>query len=214
MGDQASIREIVHLAKIYYQRQWMFATAGNLSFRSENPTQFWVTASGKNKGNLTENDFVCVEVASASLIKNSPTNDRPTNKPSAETSIHRSIYSHFEGVQSILHVHTLASNLLHFDLSPSEGFRLIKIPNIEMIKAYGIWKEKPNLEMAVFYNFADVNRIAEQISIFFDQNPDYPLPFLLVEEHGPTVWGNSIEDANRHLEATAFLFDVMQESRK
>ncbi len=214
MGDQASIREIVQLAKIYYQRQWMFATAGNLSFRAETSSQFWVTASGKNKGNLTESDFVCVEVASAALIKNSPKNSEPQNKPSAETSIHRSIYHHFNDVQSILHVHTLSSNLLNFNLDPSEGFRLIKIPNIEMIKAYGIWKEKPNLEMAVFYNYGDVAQIAEQISIFFNENPEYPLPFLLVEEHGPTVWGKTIDEANRHLEATAFLFDVMHELRK
>ena len=192
----------------------MFATAGNLSVRSITPSQFWVTASGKNKGNLQEKDFVCLDLESLEMVRNSLAGDNFFNKPSAESSIHRSIYCNFPEVHSVLHVHTLASNLLHFDLLPSEGYRLIPIPNIEIIKAFGIWEEKPNLEMAVFYNFGAVKQIAEQIADFLKKKPDYKLPFVLVEEHGPTVWGNNIDEANRHLEATAFLLDVMKETNR
>jgi len=209
LGDQESKREIVRLAKIYYDRQWMFATAGNLSFRSITPEQFWITASGKNKNSLTDDDFVCIEIASMSLL-----NSKFNNKPSAETSIHRSIYNFFPIANSILHVHTLSSNLLNFNLSKVEKYRLVPIPNIEIIKAFGIWDEKPNLEMAVFYNFGEVNQIAESISQFLIECPNYKLPFVLVEEHGPTVWGPSIDITNRYLEATAFLFDIMKEIRK
>ncbi len=214
MEDQESIGEILNLATSYYHRQWMFATAGNLSFRSQKPNQFWITASGKNKGKLKESDFVCVGIQNSELIKNSFTLDTPSNKPSAETSIHRSIYKFFENVNSVLHVHTLSSNLLNFGISRTEGHRLVPIPNIEIIKAFGIWEEKPNLSMAVVYNFGNVHEIAEQVSFFLDKNPKYELPFILVEEHGPTVWGNSIDEANRHLEATAFLLDVMQKQSK
>jgi methylthioribulose-1-phosphate dehydratase len=212
LGDQELIREIVNLAKVYYHRQWMFATAGNLSVRSQSPSQFWITASGKNKGKLEDKDFVCVEVNTPAVFQNSIIDNVETNKPSAETSIHRSVYRQFPEVNCVLHVHTLSSNLLSYSLKSEEGYRLIQIPNIEIIKAYGIWTEKPNLEMAVFYNYGDVSQIADQIALFFKNSPNYALPFVLVEEHGPTVWGRSIDEANRHLEATAFLFDVMKES--
>ncbi|TGN14627.1 methylthioribulose 1-phosphate dehydratase [Leptospira ilyithenensis] len=204
MGDQSFIGELVRLSQLYYQRQWMFATAGNLSVRSEKKHSFWITASGKHKGELNNNDFVEIDISSESMIS---TTDG--NKPSAETSIHHSIYNHLPDANSILHVHTLESNLLNFQLTPEEGYRLIPIPPVEMIKAFGIWTERPNLQMATFYNFGEVKKIADTISLFLNKHPDYSLPFVLVEEHGPTVWGKTITEANRHLEAVAFLFQVM-----
>lgn len=223
MGDQELIQEIVGLSKVYYNRQWMFATAGNLSIRSvTNPSQIWITASGKDKGNLNLTDFVCVDIFTSEIVKNSlqtlpnesdsPLHNATKNKPSAETSIHQAVYQFSSTISAVLHVHTLSSNLLVYSVSSQEKFKLVDIPNIEIIKAYGIWNENPNLKMAVFYNFGNVKDIAESIQLFFAENPDYMLPFILVEGHGPTVWGNSILEANRHLEATAFLFDVMKES--
>ncbi|GBF51979.1 methylthioribulose-1-phosphate dehydratase [Leptospira ryugenii] len=208
MGDQESKREIARLAKVYYDRQWMFATAGNLSFRSEDRSSFWITASGKNKSRLDERDFVNVEVSSRQLLF-----AEEGQRPSAETSIHQVLYKHVEKANSILHVHTLASNILQYGVSKEETYKMVSLPNIEIIKAFNIWEEKPNLQVVVFYNFTNVNQISESIEQFLISHPQYPLPWVLVEEHGPTVWGNSIEETNKHLEAVAFLLDVMKELR-
>ncbi len=189
----------------------MFATAGNLSFRSEISDNIWITASGKHKGNLSELDFVNIDLKSQAMLASSGGKD---NKPSAETSIHNSIYKRLTSVHSVLHVHTLSSNLLSYLIKAEEKYRLIEIPNIEIIKAYGIWKQTPNLKMAVFFNFLDVSEIAKSIAQFLELTPNYELPFILVEGHGPTVWGSSIQEADRHLEATAFLFDVMRLGQK
>ncbi len=186
----------------------MFATAGNLSVKSNLENSFWITASGKHKGHLTEDDFVRTSISGLELLESSQ-----GNKASAETSIHASIYRFQKKANAALHVHTLDSNLLSFHTTQTERFKLVPIPPIEIIKAFGIWEERPNLQMAVFYNFGNVKQIAESIERFFETHPDYPLPFVLVEEHGPTVWGNSIQDANRHLEAVSFLFQVMTRSK-
>ncbi len=186
----------------------MFATAGNLSVRDPSESGvFWITASGKHKGELGSNDFLPIHVSNGSVQK-----DIDGLKPSAETSIHQSIYSCNPNAHAALHVHTLESNLLDFGLKPDEPVKEVGIPPIEIIKAFGIWDERPKLTMPVFYNFGSVPKIANEIKTYFQTKGLPKVPFLLIEGHGPTVWGDSIMAANRHLEAVSFLFQVMTRS--
>ncbi|TGK49760.1 methylthioribulose 1-phosphate dehydratase [Leptospira bouyouniensis] len=205
MDLMTSLQEITKLSHLYYERQWMYATAGNLSVRDRSSwEQFWITASGKHKGELKETDFVSVSVADGTLVS-----ANEGLKPSAETSIHQVLYSQMPDVGSCLHVHTLDSNLLEFGVEKTEGYRDIPIPPIEMIKAFGIWDEKPSLTMPVFYNHTHVPTIANEIKRYFVTEGIPKVPFLLIEGHGPTVWGKSIAEANKHLEAVHFLLQVM-----
>lgn len=183
----------------------MFATAGNLSTRDPSTKeQFWITASGKHKGELKVTDFVSVSASDGSLVQ-----ANEGLKPSAETSIHQVLYSQMPEVGSCLHVHTIDSNLLEFGVEKAEGYREIPIPPIEIIKAFGIWDEKPNLTMPVFYNHTHVPTIANEIKRYFTVEGIPKVPFLLIEGHGPTVWGKTIAEANKHLEAVHFLLQVM-----
>ncbi|MDF3819593.1 methylthioribulose 1-phosphate dehydratase [Leptospira sp. 96542] len=204
MDPSVSLRELTKLSHLYYERQWMFATAGNLSYREPGSDEFWITASGKHKGELGETDFVSVNVQSGNVISAGV-----GLKPSAETTIHRVVYKHLTSANAALHVHTIESNLLDYSLSPKNDIMEVQVPPIEMIKAFGIWDEKPNLTMPVFYNYGSVPKIADKIESYFETKGAPKLPFLLIEGHGPTVWGNSIAEANRHLEAVSFLFKVM-----
>lgn len=204
MDLSTSFKELTKLSHMYYERQWMFATAGNLSFREPKRDIFWITASGKHKGELKETDFVPILVGEGILAE-----EVEGLKPSAETTIHNSIYKHVPNVYSALHVHTLESNLLNFSLTSDEPVKEVPLPPIEILKAFGIWDEKPNLTMPVFYNYGSVPKIAETISHYFANVGIPKVPFLLIEGHGPTVWGDSISSANRHLEAVSFLFKVM-----
>lgn len=202
MVGPASLQELTELSHVYYERQWMFATAGNVSVRDGG--SFWITASGKHKGKLTPNDFVQMDITTGDW-----TALKPPDKPSLEASIHRAIYEADPKIQAALHVHTLESNLLSYDFPADKTYVEVPIPPIEILKAYGIWEEKPTLTMPVFYNHLDVKKIAEQMRSFFRERGLPRVPFVLVEGHGPTVWGESLEAANRHLEATHFLFQVM-----
>ena len=73
---------------------------GNMSFR--NSRGFVITAGGKDKGKLTQRDFV--QVLNASLDKNKVIAEGE-EQPSSESLTHHNIYSEREDVNAIIHVH-------------------------------------------------------------------------------------------------------------
>ena len=52
---------LIYAATNFYQKGWMVGTAGNLSARLSDGS-FWITASGRPKGQLTSEDFVRVDL--------------------------------------------------------------------------------------------------------------------------------------------------------
>ena len=50
---------LIAAASHFYQLGWMVGTAGNLSARISDGS-FWITASGRHKGQLNSGDFVRV----------------------------------------------------------------------------------------------------------------------------------------------------------
>ncbi|PSF35575.1 methylthioribulose 1-phosphate dehydratase [Aphanothece hegewaldii CCALA 016] len=187
--------ELISSASLFYQQGWMVGTAGNLSARL-NDGSFWITASGKSKGNLQENDFVRMNLEGEVL--ESP---NPQNCPSAETSIHQAIYSLFSKANACYHVHSVEANLMTRYI---EGDNL-PLPPIEMVKGLGIWQENPLVTMPVFKNYLNVPQIAQEIIERF-QNKLPDIPALLILEHGVTVWADSPEKAKNQIEIAEYLF--------
>lgn len=188
--------ELAALGRQFHQRGWMLGTAGNLSCRQADGT-LWVTASGVDKGALTIDDFVRVEL-DGRLV------EAPDGKrASAETCLHQSVYSWSDTVGACLHVHTVASNLVS---------RLwkdrIPLPPIEMIKGLGIWDEMPAVHAEVFDNPANVPLIGEAVTEQF-HIMDPEVPFYVVRDHGITVWGNTLREATNRLECTVYILDYV-----
>lgn len=180
----------------------MFATAGNLSFIDPESGVLWITASGKDKGNLKESDFLALNYSTGAILEDTE------NRPSAETVIHRTIYSRFKNAAACLHVHTPTSCILEFGLSTSKPTIRIQLPNTEIIKAFGNFAEEPNLSVIVVHNFGDVSKIAAEFDkACAEKTPD--VPFFLIENHGITVWGKNVADANKNLEASEFILQVL-----
>lgn len=171
----------------------MLGTSGNLSARS-GPDRFVVTASGCDKGQLTDQDFV--EVTSDGHVLAAGSGRRP----SAETSIHLSIYRRCADVNAALHVHTPDSSLLtQGPTNPS----LLDFTGFEMVKGWGLWEPGAPAGLPIFDNHAHVPRIAADVEAWLKKAPD--VPALLIERHGITAWGVDLASAHRHLEVTEFL---------
>jgi methylthioribulose-1-phosphate dehydratase len=86
-------------------RDWFMGTSGNLAIKvNDEPLEFLVTASGKDKRKRTPEDFLLVDG------EGKPVEDTPL-KPSAETLLHCAIYSGTNAGCS-LHVHTVANNVV------------------------------------------------------------------------------------------------------
>lgn len=194
---------LIAAAGHFYQLGWMVGTAGNLSARMSDGS-FWITASGRNKGQLNSGDFIRVAL-NGTVLETPDLNSRP----SAETSIHQAIYSLFPDAQACYHVHSIEANLVsHF----CEGDSL-PLPPLEMIKGLGVWTENPDVAMPVFANHLEVPRIAKEICDRF-KAASPPISALLIKNHGVTVWASSPQGATNYLEVAEYIFRYIVAARK
>jgi methylthioribulose-1-phosphate dehydratase len=195
------VSTLIEYSRIYYDRGWMVATAGNLSVFDRASGELWITSSGKHKGRLKEEDFICMSIEGKIF-------NETRNKPSAETSIHQVIYSQIPSANAVLHVHTVTSCKLHFGIQKWHSATRFLLPNVEILKAFGDFREEPNFSTIVTFNHGSVLDISRDLENALRERPS-DVPFFLIENHGLTVWGKSVEDANKNLEAAEFILQVM-----
>ncbi|MEH2208678.1 MAG: methylthioribulose 1-phosphate dehydratase [Nostoc sp.] len=189
--------QLIATARYFYQKGWMLGTAGNLSARLTDGS-FWITASGKSKGELLLNDFVLI--APDGKIEGSATQVIP----SAETAIHQLIYHLFPESLACYHIHSIESNLVSRLV---EGDSL-PLPPLEMLKGLGVWQENPCCVMPIFANHLQVAQIAGDIEQRFAVTPPQ-ISALLIRDHGLTVWGCSLEAARNYIELLDYIFRYM-----
>jgi methylthioribulose-1-phosphate dehydratase len=210
--ETLAIREtLAALGARYHRAGWNFGTSGNLSARvtieGASPAEadrVVVTASGRDKSQLGEDDFVEVSLEGELLAAG------PRSRPSAETSIHLAVYRTRPDARVSLHVHTVASTLASPD-KPAAGDhdhpRLV-FTGLELIKGWDLWEQGEKAELPLFPNHHRVPQIASDIEAFYRARPDERVPSLLIASHGITAWGADAFSANRHLEVTEFLCQV------
>lgn len=167
----SEIELLIQYSRQYYSRAWMYATAGNLSIIDREKGEVWITASGRNKSCLTKEDFLPVSLISGFKVSET------TLRPSAETSLHRVIYSEVQEAGSVLHVHTPASAAFYIHLDREHPQDLFVLPNIEMLKAFGDFRENPDFRVLCLYNYGKVEDIAEKLSTFIKSYP-LEVPFF------------------------------------
>lgn len=182
----------------------MAGTAGNLSARADEE-HFWITASGLPKGRLEESDFILARIADSSVAERT----RADQKPSAETSIHAAVYRLFPKARACLHGHSVGACLA--TARPPAKANDLRLPPLEMVKGFDVWQEQPEIDLPVFDNHLDVTRIANDIDARFKKSPP-PISALLVRAHGPTVWGDSLQQAYNRFEILDFLLNYLARS--
>lgn len=199
---------LIAAARQFYQMGWMLGTAGNLSARIST-NNFWITASGGCKNQLTANDFVQMALDNdTGELQLASMESHPQKRPSAETSIHAAIYKLFPDAQACFHVHSIENNLV----SQFTKNDTLPLPNLEMLKGLGVWEENPAVTMPIFTNHLKVSRIADDIYTHF-QTTMPQVPALLIRDHGVTVWADSLEQATNYLEVVEYIFRYMVASK-
>lgn len=186
-----------------YRRGWMHGTAGNLSLRLADGS-FWITASGKAKGSLGDDDFLRLAPGGEVLERG-----REDDRPSAEACLHDAVYRLFPAAGACYHVHTVAANVA----SRLTGDGELALPPIEMLKGLGVAEESPAVAVAVFPNHGRVAAIAAELAARFAAAPPR-LPGFLIRDHGLTVWGAGPEEALHRLELFEFVFACMVAARR
>ncbi|WP_346827105.1 methylthioribulose 1-phosphate dehydratase [Serratia inhibens] len=181
------------------EKGWCPATGGNMSLRLDDQ-RCLVTESGKDKGSLTEADFLLVETA---------TNHVPSGRtPSAETGLHTLIYRLYPQIGAVLHTHSVNATVLS-RVERSDGLLL---QGYEMQKSLG--GQSSHLDsviIPIFDNDQDIPRLAARVAAYAEVTP---LQYgFLVRGHGLYCWGRQVAEARRHLEGLEFLFQCELQRR-
>lgn len=198
--NQLDPREgLVQAAHDFHRRGWMAGTAGNMSVRIDD-SSFWLTASGKPKGRLDSNDFVRMSIDGEMLE-----HVVEGNRPSAESGIHEVIYRLFPDAGACLHVHTVDAYLATRRFTRD---KLLRLPEIEMVKGFNIWEQHPEVDLDVFDNHLEVKKIAEAIERRYSDSPPR-ITALMIRDHGVTVWGADLQAAYNRVEILEFIMSFL-----
>ena len=195
--SSADLSPLISAAESFYRFGWLLGTSGNLSRRVDDDT-FVISASGRDKGALTEADFLTVNLDGEVLSAGDG------DRPSAETAIHRVIYQRLPAVGAVYHVHDPYAALVSRRDGPEKKTTFLRW---EMIKGLDIW-DRDGASIEIFPNHRKVDQIARDIEARIE---GLEVPGVCIEGHGVYAWGTTPEAAKRHVETFAYLFRVSWE---
>lgn len=194
LAFEQAARALAQAGHQLYNLGMVPATSGNFSARLDND-QFAITVSGRHKGRLTDDDIMRVDSAGQSL---------DGRRPSAETGLHIQIYQRLNNVGAVLHPHSIHATLLSKMLTAP-----LLLADYELLKAFkGVTTHASQLTVPIFENDQNIERLAARVDDWLDsQQPQQESVYgYLIRGHGFYTWGDSVEDALRHVEAFDFLF--------
>jgi methylthioribulose-1-phosphate dehydratase len=198
---RATASEVALTACALAARGWAPATAGNFSGRIDE-LHATITVSGRDKGTLTERDFLLVDLQ-GSVIEGD-------GRPSAETPLHLQLYRHDRNIGAVLHTHSLNQTVAGRVLA-HEGS--IRFEGYELLKAFaGIGTHATSVELPVFANTQDMDELAGLVERRLGRGDR--LFGYLIEGHGIYAWGTDLANALRHLDAFDFLLGCEMELRR
>lgn len=222
MPDKSkSLESLVECGKQFYERRWMWGTAGNLSVRLKiDPLEIAITPSGVNKGLLTTKDLIKVKDSPhpALSLKGEGLQRRrrpsPFRKkvvagrmrglvPSAETVIHQAVFRAVPGAGAVFHVHPVFATLISKFYGHPREPRTLPIEWFEMMKGVGV-NEGENAEVMILPNWQDVSLVARDLTHYL-KTSSKALPVVLIYNHGLTGWGTTPEQARNHLEIMEYV---------
>jgi len=190
---QREIEELCATARQCYARGWVPATSGNFSVRSGE--RVYITASGLDKGKLTPEDLLEIDMDGAVL--------GGKGMPSAETSLHLMVYRERLDARAVVHVHTVWNTLVS---GRFEGDGFVALRGYELLKGLaGVATHEHEERVPIIANAQEYALLAEQLKAVLQQNSD--AHGVLLSRHGLYTWGESVAEARRHLEALEFLFE-------
>ena len=175
---------------------WMRGTSGNLSVVVDaDPLRIAVTASGRDKGELTAADAVVVDAAGRGVAPGGP-------KPSAEAAFHARIIE-LTGARAVVHVHHLGA-VIAADRFPAG----VRVEGLEMLKGIGRGAEDDVVTIPVIPNSQDMHELGDRLAKSYEA----ATPAVLIAKHGLYVWGTDLRQARHHTEIVAWVLDYVVQS--
>ncbi|MBI1760032.1 MAG: methylthioribulose 1-phosphate dehydratase [Acidobacteria bacterium] len=180
----------------FYQRGWVLGTSGNFSaVVNGDPLRLLITASGKDKGQLTEQEFILLNEDGA-LVSGA-------GKPSDETPLHLTLVRQ-RGARAVLHTHSVWATLLSDEFAAQGG---LSITGWEMLKGLaGVQSHQHAEWLPILENSQDMTSLAQTLATVLHEQP--AAHGFLLRGHGLYTWGRTLSEARRHVEIFEFLLEV------
>ncbi|MBT6920240.1 MAG: methylthioribulose 1-phosphate dehydratase [Planctomycetaceae bacterium] len=218
-GDTRAALRVI--GREFHSRCWSLGTSSNYSvITRREPIELLITASGKDKSSLTDNDFVSVDAAGNLLNRNSTGKQGNSSRSSAETLLHCLIAECVPDAGAILHTHSVwGTTLSRRALQPNQSLGTLRIEGYEMLKGLeGIKTHESTVDVPVFQNSQDMTELSVRIRKVLQpfsgsESESRPLHGFLLAGHGLYTWGKSLAEARRHIEIFEFLFEVTAQQK-
>jgi methylthioribulose-1-phosphate dehydratase len=197
--------ELQEVGALLYEWGWSFGTSGNYSVvLQRDPLRLLITASGKDKSQLDDEDFVIVDDQGQSV-------EKAPGRPSAETMLHVALARRL-GIGAVLHTHSIWCTLLTDDATSGEG---LTISGFEMLKGLaGVTTHEHREWVRIFDNTQDIPNLAGRVQEYLDNDPaGRHVHGFLIRRHGLYTWGRDLAEARRHVEIFEFLFEILGRKR-
>jgi methylthioribulose-1-phosphate dehydratase len=197
----AVARALADVGRRCYARGWVFGTSGNFSaVVSTQPLRVAITASGRDKRQIRPADVLTVDAAGVGGAGRG----RLSSRPSAETLLHLAI-ARSRKAGAVMHTHSIWGTLLSEAHARDGG---IAVEGYEMLKGLsGVGSHRHREWIPILENDQDMQALAGRVEEALASHP--PAHAILLRRHGLYTWGDSLADAERHLEILEFLFEAI-----
>ncbi len=192
--------ELAAIGRRFYARGWVLGTSGNFSaVVSRKPLRLAITASSLPKGTLRASDILECDEHGKVVGKSK-------GKPSAETLLHVEI-ARRRGAGAVLHTHSVWSTMLSDAWAPAPDASVV-IEGYEMLKGLaGVMSHEHRELIPIVDNDQEMTRLAHRVGETLERHPGAHA--FLLRRHGLYTWGESLADAERHVEILEFLFETI-----
>ena len=191
---------LAQIGRGFYSRGWALGTSGNFSaVAAREPLRLSITASGVDKGALTEADILEIDSSGRVTIGQ--------GRPSDEAKLHLAIVR-ARSAGAVLHTHSVWSTLLS-DAHAAWGG--IEISGYEMLKGLaGVRTHEHSEYLPIIENSQDMDALAATAESALARHPG--AHGFLIRSHGLYTWGRDLDEARRHVEIFEFLLEVVGRS--
>ena len=184
----------------FYARGWALGTSGNFSaVVSRNPFCMAITSTGLDKGALTPEQLVRVDVHGGVV--------EGLGQASAETALHLAVVRE-RRANAVLHTHSVWNTIISDLYAARSG---LWFEGYEMLKGLqGVQSHTHREWLPIIENDQNVGQLAGIVEAILRK---YPIAHaFLLRRHGLYTWGEDLAQAKRHLEILEFLLEVVGRS--
>ncbi len=196
-------RRLRDIGRDFHARGWVLGTSGNFSaVVSHSPLRLAITASSVAKDRLGAQHILECDERGAVV-------GRRRGRPSAETLLHVEI-ARLRRAGAVLHTHSVWSTIAS-DVHAAAGG--VAIDGYEMLKGLrGVSSHVHREWIPIIDNDQDMPRLARQVRETLARC-DHAHAFLL-RRHGLYTWGDTLDEAQRHVEILEFLLEAIGRTRE